>query len=772
MRRLAYGRKSQRALNTYRLKYWLEKSEMKKINENVIYVAILLILSLLFFKSLLNAGVILNNGHYANDLTFLSYNIKESMKNNQLPLWTPYFYSGQPLLAIPENYMFDLNFLFILFFGDIYLAMNLSLIAYLFLAGLGMFFLVAHLTESKKAALIASIVYMFNGFMHSFILRGHINILEGYSLIPFIFLFTHKALKTRDWIFYSMITGIFLALQILAGSMIIFFYTLLIIGAYIMLNLIDQKFMSILIKAVIVVSIIAIISFSFASIKILPVLEFTKLSSRGSGVSFNEFLGEPIDLNDIFGIAVTNLGYGGLSSAVGVVGFALLILGFANYRKKIVVFSFVLIAFSLLFASNTFAGDLMYKLPGFNKMRHVERSLVLLAFAGSVMSAYGFLWMSEKLKNKLLRHLNYFFIFIVLAIATELVFLQHFPASIKHVSPDEIKLLDHISKDNSKFRVMNIALKDIIGASGYNYYSQKGISDAKGGGGIWVNDYVTFLAIGYQYLNSNILGVLNVKYIISDNELNFDNMKLVNKFNECNECPTREAFGPYLYERKSYAPRFFIAPKSMLILGESEQTKNLVYTLLLKGIDPKSIVLMEGTNIDDYSSDFLDKFDYIFLLQGSINQGSLSKLDKYKKNGGTLIPDILTGQNSVPENLMASILNMTLNPREIEIEEYSSNKIVLNLNGEKWWLVASERFAYFPGWKATINGKDIPIHKADIVISSMYLDGQKGKLVFEYKPDSYKTGKLISIVSSLVILSYFAYYYFNIYFKRGDSNKA
>lgn len=183
---------------------------MKKINLHIIFIAAIFALSLFFLNSVLHKEKILNNVHYINDLAFVSYNTKEALKNNELPLWTPYFYSGQPLLAIPENYMFDLNFLFILIFKNIYLAMNLALIAYFFIAGLGMYLLACNLVENKKAALISAIVYMFNGFMHSFIINGHLNILEGYSLIPFIFLFVHKALKSKDWVFYSILAGIFL----------------------------------------------------------------------------------------------------------------------------------------------------------------------------------------------------------------------------------------------------------------------------------------------------------------------------------------------------------------------------------------------------------------------------------------------------------------------------------------------------------------------------------------------------------------------------------
>src|SRR3989344_1451122 len=263
---------------------------MKKINENITYIAILFIISLFFFNRLLAPGVILNNGHYANDLAFLSYNVKESLQEGHLAMWTPYFYSGQPLLAIPENYMFDINFLLIFLFKNIYFAMNWALILYFFISGLGMYFLVNSLTENKKAAFISSLIFMFNGFMHSFMLHGHINFLEGYAVMPFIFLFTYKALKTKDWIFYSIMAGVFFALQILAGSMLMFFYTALIIGIYFVFNLANKKFVNVLLKSLFVGTLIVAVCLALASIKILPVLEFTKISSRGVGVSFQEFL--------------------------------------------------------------------------------------------------------------------------------------------------------------------------------------------------------------------------------------------------------------------------------------------------------------------------------------------------------------------------------------------------------------------------------------------------------------------------------------------------
>ena len=770
MKRLACGRKKQKALSIYEV-------GMKKINLHTLFIIALLVLSLFFLNNILHKGTILDNIHYINDLSFLSFNAKESLKNNELALWTPYFYAGHPLLAIPENYMFDLNFLLIYIFRNIYLAMNLSLVFYLFIAGLGMYFLAYNLTESKKAAFVSAVIYMLNGFMHSFIISGHINILEGYALIPFIFLFVHKALKSRDWIFYSILAGALFALQILSGSMILFFYTALIVGFYFAFNLISRNFVSILVKTLFVGVIIAAVALSLAAIKLLPSFEFTNMSSRSSSVSFEEFLGHPVNLKDIFGTFVTNISFAGISAAIGIFGFILLVFGLFDYRKKLVVFSAFLIMFSLLFASGTFVADLMYRLPGFGKLRHVERALVLFSFAASVLSAYGFTVLSQKLR-KFQAYVKYekaFFALAVFLILLELLLLQNVPTGEKVIAPDEIKLLEFMGNDNSAFRTFNYAQKDIIGAAGYNYYAQKHISEAKGGGGIWINEYVVFLSIAQQELSAKMLGILNVKYLASDKKVSAENFTLVERFNSCKECDVWNAFGPYLYENKKFLPRYYIAPNGMLIVGDNNLARQLVYSMMLQGFTPENSVLVEGTKINDYSQDFLNKFSIIFLLRDSINQESIPKLQSYVSHGGMIVPDILSGQNTVSEEGINAVFNKSAGSyTEMNASLYQNNKIVIDLNGQKGWLVASERFAYFPGWKASIGGKNIEMLKANNAITALHLDGEKGQLVFEYRPSSYARGKLITLAALLAVLGYCGYFGFKKFkkIKSGDSNQS
>ena len=718
---------------------------MAKINTHIIFISILFALALVYLNSLLHGGVILNNIHYINDLTFLSYNYRESLRNNELPLWTPYFYSGHPLLAIPENYMFDLNFILIYLFGNIYLAMNLSLLLYLFIAGAGMYLLSYNLSKSKNAAFISAILYMLNGFVHSFLIVGHINLFEGYALIPFIFLFTYRALKERNWILYSILSGIFFALQILSGSFILFFYTALIVAFFILFNLIGGRLGNSLTKSFLVGVIILLVSLGLASIKFLPTMEFTDMSSRGAKVSFNEFLGHPLDFKNILRIAVSNFKYDDISAAVGLIGFAFVAFGLLDYKRKLVLFFLLLMMFSIMLASNLYLGGIIYKIPGFDRLRHVERALVLFSFSASLLAAYGFVSVSEIMRRRsfFLKFENIIFAFVVVLILAELLFFQPFPSSAGITPLKDIGVLQYMGNDKSDFRTINLAQKEVVGAAGYNYYAQKGISEVKGGGGIWIPDYTYFVAVSQQTLNQKLLGILNVKYLISDTELKSDNISFIGKFNECKgECPGHDvwnSYGPYLYKNDLFMPRYYVVPNSVLLAGEVPN--QVGYKLIMENLNPMNTVIVQEPEVGYSGQEIPEKF-------GIIISSKNSKDFEIKLN-----PKISGAVNGSSGRDLSYIMgNLEGRYKEVKAIEKSFNMITIGLNGEKGWLVLSERFAYFPGWKATINGKSIPILKANNAISAMYVDGERGKLVFEYSPNSYRKGRLISAISLIAVL--------------------
>ena len=319
-------------------------SESKDLVKKHFYVIILFLITLIFFSSIISSSQILENMHYINDMTFQSENIRKYLhESGSFPLWTPYFYSGEPFIAIPEHYIFDLNFIYIFLFKDIFLAMNLAVISYFFLAGLGMYLLAYEIMRKQNVAFIASLIFMFNGFMHKFILNGHLNILESYALMPFVFLFVYRALHKKSWLNDAIIAALFFSMMIYAGGMIFFLYTGLIIGMYLVWNLVGVNFKKRLVKTILISVTIVILLFGLSALKLLPVLEFTKISSRGIGVNYQEFLGKPIVLDNLWPSLINVSSDIGFSGAIGITSLVLLLFGLLSFRKKIVIFSVLLI---------------------------------------------------------------------------------------------------------------------------------------------------------------------------------------------------------------------------------------------------------------------------------------------------------------------------------------------------------------------------------------------------------------------------------------------
>lgn len=745
---------------------------LKNIAKEHFYIFVLLLLALFFFHSIISSTRIMNNIHYINDVTFYSYNMKESLKNGELPLWTPYFYSGRPLFAQPEYYFIDFNLLLIFLTGNIYLAMNFSAIIHLFLAGIGMYLLVLFLSDSRKAGFISALIYMFNGFVHTFVVPGNIMVIEGYSLVPFIFLFTIRALKGKDFVFNSVIAGLFTAFLIFTGGVIFIPYIFLLIAVYSLIYIIGKNFWNRALKLIMVGSLIFAVGFSVSAIKLLPGIEFMGLSNRGLGVPYQEYLGEPIKITNFAFAFATNVFLKGehISSAIGIAGFALFLFGFYKFRNKHVLFSALIVALSLLMSSESFLAKALYNVPIYNQTRHIERSIFLFAFASSILAGFGFINIeSFAAKYKKISR-NMVFAIAVLLIFFELFLLQKGPSSVDAVKPNDIPILDYMGKDKPQFRTINLALNDLIGAAGYNYYSQLGISELKGGSGIWFTDYLEYLAAA-QNAPAKFWGVLNNKYVIASRNMSVDGLSYIGKFEACRDCAIWEAWGPHLYENELHLPRYYVVPNSVLVVGDNGLAKKVIYTLMMQNWNPKNTVLIEGAKIDGYDAALLKKFDFILLLS-PVSQDGIAKLREYAAQGGAIVPDILNDKNSISADDINSIFNRTSGSyKEIGVKQYSSNKVALGLSGEKGWLVASERFSHFPGWTSSIDGKGIEMFKADNAITALYLDGGRGKLTFEYKPEPYKKGKLISIIAFFIVLVYFGYF---IYAKSkpGGSNQA
>ncbi len=74
---------------------------------------------------------------------------------------------------------------------------------------------------------------------------------------------------------------------------------------------------------------------------------------------------------------------------------------------------------------------------------------------------------------------------------------------------------------------------------------------------------------------------------------------------------------------------------------------------------------------------------------------------------------------------------------------------------------------YYPyGWKAYIDGKEVPIVRTNYVLRGFSVPAGQHEIRFEFKPASYYTGETVSLIASIIILAFIALAAFQVYRHR------
>ena len=713
------------------------------------------------------------------DMLILEYYTFPYAKNTilrfgEFPGWMNSHLGGMPLYANGEVTVFYWNLLLFLLLPIS--AANLLIISMLissFLAGFFMYILMVYLTESRWGAVVSSFIFMANG---AFITWSNAWPSRSQAIIwvPLVFLYLHKAFFGREWVKYSMFTGIVLGVSFHSGGLIGFMFSLLLLPAFFGFYLFGKNASRRLVKLCAIYLIIGAILAGLSAVKIFPMVEFGKISSKEGGFTYEQFIGQHIqissfgDLSKIIKVAVgEQLAKEGIAPAkIGWIALALVLLSFFRWRKRNVLFFIVLMAFIILIATGSYLNYPLWKfIPGFSRLHHVQRSLFLLAFAWSVLAGFGVEVLKERLE-KATRLKERAVAFIVILLLILIVFELGVP-KLEFVDGNKIsdfrdqmernQLMQYLSQREGIFRIHNINTR-MIGGVTTTYASHLGLEILYTTSAIWIPEYFNeYLGIASQ-APAKFWGMLNTKYVYSDKEINVSGLSFARKFEECEICfedkPSETGIGgPYLYINEKYLPRAYIAKNGLLVLGNEQNTENLMYGLmLLDSFNPTDTVIVPKRDVEDY--EFLKKFEGVFLTSDSVTDEMVPLLQRYARDGGKLFPNVFAGEQDVSTQAIEGFLKGFDkgygDVDEAQIVAYSPNQRIIQTDSDGF-LVLAEKFYLFEGWKAYGDGGRMPIMRANGVNSAVVLDGSP-KIDVRYKPKSFGIGATISGLTLLIVL--------------------
>lgn len=475
--------------------------------------------------------------------------VARQIREGTLPLWIPNLFSGAPLAANPQIAVwYPPQALFYLAPGAI--SFGLVCVLHYVWGGWGAFFYVRRMTGSMAGALFAAVTFQFSAMLVSRVaLMPHVFTTVW---VPWMFLAAERALDDRG--FHprqgALILAVLVALQILAGSPQITYYTGLALPLYWIARAVLRArcekgaVMRRVAEVLVQGAVAAVLAAFLAGIQLLPTAEFLQNSER-TAISLDRLRGQA--LNDSF-IWTSLVGFTGDTiedtdsiNAIGpgALALGLLALGRRSSRRLALPLWLVAIAGFLLSLGPLVAAwaDL---LPLYGRFHAPRRALVFWTIAGCLAAGAGgayldACWRARRLPRSALHGL-----LLLLTAGTwwmlprlEKVFvhpghLDPDPRIVERIGQDRFLTLDPTfaysydsrRPDFGRSMISNLAaLSDTFDVNGYDPLVPSRYGEARNlactRSGVFFPSHGVF----FSDPNSPVLKLLNVQYVLGRHDL-------------------------------------------------------------------------------------------------------------------------------------------------------------------------------------------------------------------------------------------------------------
>ncbi|NPA36855.1 MAG: YfhO family protein [Chlorobi bacterium] len=89
---------------------------------------------------------------------------------------------------------------------------------------------------------------------------------------------------------------------------------------------------------------------------------------------------------------------------------------------------------------------------------------------------------------------------------------------------------------------------------------------------------------------------------------------------------------------------------------------------------------------------------------------------------------------------------------QIHLNYYSPDNLMFNSSSKQDQIAVFSDIYYPYGWNAYIDGKPVEVIQADYTLRALKVPAGEHTIVFKFEPDSYKYGKIIAGISSIIVL--------------------
>lgn len=376
----------------------------KGIITKAFFIIVFALLTVIFYRE-----IILGKAFLWEDAVELIYPQRNyyatSLLSGRLPHWTDGLFSGMPFQSEPQTaVLYPPNLILLLFTGQrlSFYALEILTVLHIFLAGIFMYILMRHWRHGYQASFLAGIIYAFSSFATLHI--NHINLINSLAWFPLVVYFFDIALK-KPSIKYGAWTAVIMALSALAGAPQLTVYFSLMLGAYFIFCLFSAKQKK---RQIIVVGIVtALLFIGLWSCQLLPSLMLSQNAHRSvltlseaaeSSVRLDHLLARLI-IPDYYGriggsgehsyVLGPNWQYWETSIYISILPILLFPLLFFQRRRRLIIFWLITAFVSLWLCLGTYGylfQAFYYLMPLIRTFRIPPRFSILFVFAFSILA--------------------------------------------------------------------------------------------------------------------------------------------------------------------------------------------------------------------------------------------------------------------------------------------------------------------------------------------------------------------------------------------------
>lgn len=755
-------------------------------------------LTLLYFSDVLTGELLL----VERDLTSFFYPFRylwiETARQGHFPFWNPYIKCGVPLFATIQAgvlYPFSLLYLFL----PLDLAFNWTVILHFFLAAVFTYALMRELGATAQGALAAALAFLFSGYLIS--VHNVLNTLLSVSWYPLAMLGGCRLVQYGK-IRWAVAAAATLFCMFLGGGAEVVLFTfasLILLCLYPKLLLLRITGNSPSLKRRLgLLGLTLMVFLGVSMVQILPFLELYPQSHRYGGIDLGEATRWSLAPRDLFYFLVPDL-FGKRTSPgrywemqnylktiyLGPVTFLLAGICFVRQGKRILPLLTALgLVLVLALGKYTPLYPFLYKhLPLFSNLRYPVKFLFLFVFYLCVLSGLGLDMLAKRFfeKNKVTPWCTSLQAGLIIALAGLLLLAVFFPARVlvqvqkwsgNTLDPAYLPMVLHnfkrlllimiftliliffglrqkLTRIGSPLLLMLLGLDLFLGNRGYAMKLDAGtfhaeteiIRTLKADGDLFrfhvmpeKRDLSVITSHNYRDFHLKRKDALDYDLMMEHHLFDIDGYNVPLQ-------PRYERFMSVIRNQPLASIRNLLDMMNVKYLLSESPVDISGYSLVWKGAETNKLYqnrnwmprafLVKNFKVLEGDQEFARAF-----IESDINYRETLLLES--KPVGFLA---LNKKPAVPALRSA-----------VKIVKYENNRMVFDVSTpEAAFLFMSE--AYYPGWKAYVDGKDEEILRANYLFRAIPVGPGSHRIEVVFEPLSFKVGLAVSLFTVFLLLA-------------------